>query len=110
LNIDTGRFDLSKYGSSAYKSSMLLYELILEKIGKVETLQDGLKPSISSEWSERESDQQKLSSNLNHAPESYSLILGPKGSGKSKFINDILKTKQLFIPNSDINWSFNVMN
>jgi hypothetical protein len=78
----TSRFDLSQYRKNASRSFDLLYDIVHDYIW---TKEERVPKQITTQaWSEREEEAIRLSSNLKHAPDSVTLIQGPKGSGKSK--------------------------
>lgn len=78
----TGRFDLSQYRKNASRSFDLLYDIVHDYIWAKEAHEP--KQISVQAWSEREDEALRLSSNLKHAPDSLTLIQGPKGSGKTK--------------------------
>jgi adenosyl cobinamide kinase/adenosyl cobinamide phosphate guanylyltransferase len=89
----TGRYNLSSYTKTATKWWNLFTSLVQENLG-IEHPSPEKKSVSSQQWSEREAQEARLAANLKQPPESLTLVFGPKGSGKTAFVNEVLANQR----------------
>jgi hypothetical protein len=100
----TGRYNLSTYTKTASKWWNLLTSLVDEKLGHQSPTSRSVKKYSTQQWSEREAQENRLAANLKQLPEAITLVLGPKGSGKTGFVKDVLSSEsnKLYINCDDL--------
>ncbi|KAJ3271571.1 mitochondrial escape protein 2 [Terramyces sp. JEL0728] len=88
----TGNLDIRRYTKAAGKWVELIKSLIHQILNPDPIYQNiDKQPDASTEqWSERELQERALGAHLKQDPDSFYLISGPRGSGKSGFIQDAL--------------------
>ena len=91
----TGRYSLSKYTNSATKTINMLKETIKNLfLDSTASIPGNDAHEVGHHWTERKEQIQNLLASFKQTPESIVLVSGPKGSGKSAFINSSLGSQK----------------
>ncbi|KAJ3325473.1 mitochondrial escape protein 2 [Boothiomyces sp. JEL0866] len=88
----TGNLDIRRYTKAAGKWFELFKSFVNQILNPDPIYQNiDVKPDASTEqWSERELQEKALGAHLKQDPDSFFLVSGPRGSGKTGFIQDAL--------------------